>query len=40
MDEILHSLKGMRTSSTNIGKLMKAEILFNKNQYARIEKYC
>lgn len=30
----------MRSSSTNIGKIVKAEILFNKNQYARIEKYC
>jgi hypothetical protein len=30
----------MRSNSTNIGKIVKAEILFNKNQYARIQKYC
>jgi hypothetical protein len=30
----------MRSASTNIGKIVKAEILFNKNQYAKIEKYC
>jgi hypothetical protein len=40
MEEILHSLKGMRSPSTNISRLMKAEILFNKKQYARIEQYC
>ena len=40
IEEILHSLKDMRSGSSNLGKVVKAEILFNKNQYARITEYC
>jgi hypothetical protein len=40
MDEILHSLKTMRSNSSNLGKVVKAEIIFNKNQYAKITQYC
>ena len=29
-EDILQSLKGMRSSTTNLGKAVKAEILFNK----------
>lgn len=30
MDDILNSLKGMRSAKSNIGQSIKAEILFNK----------
>ena len=40
IQEILGSLKGMKSASSNIGKMVKAEILFNKRQYAKIEEFC
>ena len=30
----------MKSASSNIGKIVKAEILFNKRQYAKIEEFC
>lgn len=30
----------MRSSSTNLGRAVKAEILFNKKEYAKITDYC
>jgi hypothetical protein len=40
MEEILSSLKVMKTNSTNMDRTTKAEILFNKNQYSKITDYC
>lgn len=30
----------MKTGSTNVDRTIKAEILFNKNQYSKINDYC
>jgi hypothetical protein len=30
----------MKASSTNLGRSVKAEILFNKKEYAKITDYC
>jgi len=30
----------MKSSTTNLGRAVKAEILFNKKEYAKITDYC